>query len=186
MVLSNPWRPFEVSCIPPGALLCRGFNDILFKIQKRGQVCDPCSRGQPESRPCPQGGPSIIEIKNAKQPRNCCPRTVALKIAKPRASLGHMRDTSGPRFCFPARMRKIPAHASQERKHCEFICGGTELQCLFNFLPVWDRQGGNIGKHSNLARKGRPHRVTKPKTSPGKILEQKTAPSSNVVPHSRN
>ena len=73
------------------------------------------------------------------------------QIAKPQASLGHMRDVSGPRFCFLARVRKIGPTLPMSAKHCEFICGGTELQCLLNFLPVWDRQGGNLGKHSNLA-----------------------------------
>ena len=122
------------------------------------------------------GSPKVAAAKECKTTPKVLPEScgaIFFASARPRASLGHMRDASGPRFHFLARMRKIPTHASQERKHCEFICGGTELQCFINFLPVWDRQGGNIGKHSNLARTGRPHRVTKPKTSPGKILEQK-------------
>ena len=31
MVLISPWRPSEVSCIPPGAPLCQGFDSLLFK-----------------------------------------------------------------------------------------------------------------------------------------------------------
>ena len=48
----------------------------------------------------------------------------------------------GPRFRFRSTCEKqstLPGSAT----HCVFMCGGTRLQCLLDFLPVWDRQGGN-------------------------------------------
>ena len=48
--------------IPPGAPLCQGLNDILFK--STGWVveaCDTRNRGQPEANAHPQGAPRQLE-----------------------------------------------------------------------------------------------------------------------------
>ena len=93
--------------------------------------------------------------KNAtQQSRNCCPKVVAPSFISKLQSHGQAWDTcvihlAHASVSWPACEKYQPA-LPRGRKHCEFICGGTELQCFFDFLPVWDRQGGNIGKHSNL------------------------------------
>ena len=92
MVLISPWRPSEVSCIPPGAPLCQGFDNILLK--KWGRFATPAARGSPKGSPYPQGGPSIDRIKNAKKrPQKCVSNrsvAAAFEICKRLAMSAHV------------------------------------------------------------------------------------------------
>ena len=63
------------------------------------------------------------------------------------------------------------------------VCvGGVRVGVCYGVCPS-TTPNYILGK---ILEKGRPHCDTKPKTSPGKILEQKTASSSIVVPTPRN
>ena len=128
--------------------------------------------------------------KSAKQqPRNCCPKVVAPSFSKLQ-SHGQAWDTcvmhlahasvSWPacekyRPTLPRSASIVNSYAVAQSCNVSLISSlsGTDREEILGNIQIW-------------LEKGRPHHVTKPKTSPGKILEQKTASSSIVVPHSRN